>query len=168
LLRQSLELGRSWIRQEYQQKPLPLYLLWRSIAGLLYQNPQYQYLIGPVSISNSLSKISRSLIVDYVMKHHFDEELGQYVRPRKRFRPDFARFDATLLMGTEAKLMSLDQLISDIEPAHMRLPVMLRQYLALNGRIICFNVDREFSNSLDGFLVLNVRDIPLAFIRKRS
>ena len=72
VLKKSLELGRSWIRKEYQQKPLPLFLLWKGILKFLIDNPRYRYLIGPVSISNCFSKFSKSLIVDYINRNHFD------------------------------------------------------------------------------------------------
>ena len=60
VLKKSLELGRSFIRKEYQQKPLPLFLLWKGILKYLIDNPRYRYLIGPVSISNTFSKFSKS------------------------------------------------------------------------------------------------------------
>src|ERR1700744_1452986 len=77
VLKKSLELGRSFIRKEYQQKPLPLFLLWKGILKYLIDNPRYRYLIGPVSISNSFSKFSKSLIVDYINRNHFDHDLPQ-------------------------------------------------------------------------------------------
>src|SRR5476651_634130 len=86
ILKTSLELGRSFIRQEYQQKPLPLFLLWKGILKYLVDNPQYRYLIGPVSISNSFSNFSKSLIVDYINRKHFDHELARFVKPRKKFK----------------------------------------------------------------------------------
>ena len=99
ILRKSLELGRSWIRKEYQLKPLPLFLLWKGILKYLLENPHYRYLIGPVSISNSFSKFSKSLIVDYISTHHFDHELAQYVKPRKAFKIDFSKIDKDLLLS---------------------------------------------------------------------
>jgi putative hemolysin len=166
VLRQGLELGRSWIRKEYQQKPLPLFLLWKGILKYLIENPQYKYLIGPVSISNSFSKFSKSLLVDYISKNHFDHELAQYVKPRKKFKVDFSKIDADLLIESKETLKGLDDLISDIETSHMKIPVMLRQYIALNGKIICFNIDPKFSDSLDGFLVVDLDKIPLGILEK--
>src|SRR3984957_2891700 len=86
VLKKSIELGRSWIRKEYQQKPLPLFLLWKGILKYLIDNPRYRYLIGPVSISNSFSNFSKSLIVDYINRNHFDHEMAQYIKPRKKFK----------------------------------------------------------------------------------
>lgn len=166
ILRKSLELGRSWIRKEYQLKPLPLFLLWKGILKYLLDNPHYRYLIGPVSISNSFSKFSKSLIVDYISNHHFDHELAQYVRPRKEFKVDFSKIDKDLLMESSESLKDLDSLISEIETTHLKVPVLLRQYIALNAKIICFNIDPKFSDSLDGFLVVDLEKIPAEMLEK--
>jgi putative hemolysin len=48
----SVELGRSFVRVEYQKSFSALLLLWRGISQFLANNPQYRVLFGPVSISN--------------------------------------------------------------------------------------------------------------------
>jgi len=166
VLRKSLELGRSFIRKEYQQKPLPLFLLWKGILKYLIDNPRYRYLIGPVSISNSFSKFSKSLIVDYINRNHFDDELAQYVRPRKKFRVDFSSIDTDLLMAGEDSFKGLDNMISEVETRSMKVPVLLRQYISLNAKIICFNIDPKFADCLDGFLVLDLQKVPQDILEK--
>ncbi len=166
ILRQSLELGRSFIRKEYQQKALPLFLLWKGILKYLLNNPQYRYLVGPVSISNKFSTFSKSLIVDYISKNHFDHRLAQLVKPRKKFKVDFASIEADVLLNPGSSLKTLDDLISDVETSGMKIPVLLRQYIALNAKIICFNIDPKFSDSLDGFLVADLQEIPAEMIEK--
>jgi putative hemolysin len=167
VLKSSLELGRSFIRAEYQQKPLPLFLLWKGILKYLIDNPRYRYLIGPVSISNTFSKFSKSLIVDYITKHHFDHEMAQYVKPRKKFKVDFSKIDTELLMsGKDDSLKGLDNIISEVETRNMKVPVLLRQYIALNAKIICFNIDPKFADCLDGFLVLDLHNVPREMIEK--
>ncbi len=166
VLRNSLELGRSWIRKEYQQKPLPLFLLWKGILKFLIDNPRYKYLIGPVSISNTFSKFSKSLIVDFIYRNHFDHEMAQMVKPRKQFKVDFSKIDADILTANSNSLKNLDSLIAEVESNHIKIPVLLRQYIALNAKIICFNIDPKFSDSLDGFLVLDLEHIPQDMIEK--
>jgi hypothetical protein len=166
VLKKSLELGRSFIRKEYQQKPLPLFLLWKGILKYLIDNPRYRYLIGPVSISNTFSKFSKSLIVDYINRNHFDDELAQYVRPRKKFKVDFSSVDTDLLMSGEDSFKGLDNLISEVETRSMKVPVLLRQYIALNAKIICFNIDPKFADCLDGFLVLDLKKVPQDILEK--
>ncbi|MEO6149429.1 MAG: lysophospholipid acyltransferase family protein [Mucilaginibacter sp.] len=168
VLKKSLELGRSFIRKEYQQRPLPLFLLWKGIFKFLIDNPRYRYLIGPVSISNSFSTLSKSLIVDYINRNHFDHELAQFVKPRKKFKVDFSGFDTDVLKGGEDNFKILDSIISDIEIHHMKVPVLLRHYIMLNAKIICFNIDPKFADSLDGFLVLDLEKVPQDMMDKLS
>jgi len=166
VLQNSLELGRSWIRKEYQQKPLPLFLLWKGILKFVIDNPRYRYLIGPVSISNTFSKFSKSLIVDYITRNHFDHEMAQYVKPRKQFKVDFSSIDTDLLMAGEENFKKLDNLISEIETHNIKVPVLLRQYINLNAKIICFNIDPKFADCLDGFLVLDLQKVPKDVLEK--
>jgi putative hemolysin len=166
VLKKSIELGRSWIRKEYQQKPLPLFLLWKGILKYLIDNPRYRYLIGPVSISNSFSNFSKSLIVDYINRHHFDHEMAQFVRPRKKFKVDMESIDTGLLMEGEDTFKGLDALISEVETRNIKVPVLLRQYIALNAKIICFNIDPKFADCLDGFLVLDLEKVPQDILEK--
>jgi len=166
VLKKSIELGRSWVRKEYQQKPLPLFLLWKGILRYLIDNPRYRYLIGPVSISNSFSNFSKSLIVDYINRNHFDEEMAQYVKPRKKFKVDLGSIDTDLLMSGEDTFKGLDNLISEVETRSLKVPVLLRQYIGLNAKIICFNIDPKFADCLDGFLVLDLEKVPQDILDK--
>lgn len=162
LLRESLELGRSFVRAEYQRQPLPLALLWKGIAEYLAAHPEYRYLIGPVSISNRFSAVSKAVMVEYLRRHFFDAELAQYVRPRKqfRYRPLGTTGSPELLQRGLGSLQELQQLISGLEPSGSGVPVLLRQYLKQNGRLLGFNLDPKFSNALDGFLLLDARELP--------
>ena len=166
VLKRSLELGRSWIRKEYQKKPMPLFLLWKGILKFIAMNPRYRYLIGPVSISNSFSKFSKSLIVDYITRYHFDHEMAEYVKPRKNFKVDFSSIDAELLMTGEDGFKGLDNLISELEVRNMKVPVLLQKYISMNAKIICFNIDPKFADCLDGFLVLDLTKIPTDMMAK--
>ena len=166
VLQKSLELGRSFIRQEYQAKPLPLFLLWKGILKYLIDNPRYQYLIGPVSISNSFSKFSKSLIVDYINRNHFDHEMARYVKPRKKFKINFSKVDTENLILGEDSFKTIDSIISEIETRSLKVPVLLRQYIALNAKIICFNIDPKFADCLDGFLVLDLEKVPAEMLEK--
>ena len=166
VLKKSIELGRSWIRKEYQQKPLPLFLLWKGILKYLIDNPRYRYLIGPVSISNSFSKFSKSLIVDYINRNHFDHELAKSVKPRKKFKVDLGNLESDVLLSGEDTFKGLDNLIAEVETRNIKVPVLLRQYIALNAKIIGFNIDPKFSDCLDGFLVLDLEKVPQDILDK--
>jgi len=143
-----------------------LFLLWKGILRFLIDNPRYRYLIGPVSISNSFSTFSKSLIVDYINRNHFDHELAQFVRPRKKFKVDLGDLDPDVLLATEDNFKGLDNLISEVETRSVKVPVLLRQYIGLNARIISFNIDPKFSDCLDGFLVLDLEKVPKDILDK--
>lgn len=165
-LRRSIELGRSFILPPYQRQRLSLYLLWKGIYTFLAQHPHYHYLLGPVSISNDYSALSRSFIVAFIQKHYFDEELATLIKARKPFRLQRNKLDIEgLLEGTSNDLKRVDAVISDIEPRHFRLPILLKKYIKQNARILAFNLDPKFNHALDGFMILDVRDLPEATIQ---
>jgi putative hemolysin len=163
ILYQSLELGRSFVSLEYQKKPASLMLLWKGINIYLQQNTtRFKYLIGPVSISNSFSALSKDLLVAYIRHNHWDKKLAKFVKPKKAFHYSSKLEGKHILRLKHAEdLKLLDGFIGDIE-GHQKLkvPVLVKKYLKLNGKIIAFNVDPNFNDSLDGFLVVAVKDIP--------
>jgi putative hemolysin len=161
ILKSSLELGRSFIREEYQRKPLCLMLLWKGVNEFIKSQPnRYKHLIGPVSISNTFSDLSKDLLVDFIRKHHFDKELAKMVEPRKRYIFKHKGEAKELRNHTGEDVKVLDTMISEIETSGQKVPVLLKKYLKQNARIIAFNVDPKFNNSLDGFLVMNLEEIP--------
>jgi hypothetical protein len=125
-------------------------------------HPDYRYIIGPVSISSNYQDISRGLIIEFVKKHYFDEELAKFIKPRNEFKVKSSRVDKeALLSATSNDLKKLDRIISDIEPSSFVVPVLLRKYLHQNARIIGFNCDPLFNNALDGLMILDFNNIPV-------
>ena len=167
-LRQSLELGRSFIVEEYQRKPLPLFLLWKGILYFLLKHSEYRYLIGPVSISNNFSQFSRGLIMQYIREHNFDARLARYVRPRIRYNVPGYNVDEEIILETADDLNKFDRFIKEVEPNDYTMPILLKRYLKLNGKIIGFNLDPKFNDALDGLLVLDLYDVPMETIASLS
>jgi putative hemolysin len=169
ILTESIELGRSFITKDYQKKVIPLFLLWKGIMIFLLKHSEYRYLIGPVSISNNLSKFSQSLIVEFFKAYFFNEELSKYIVPRKDFkvRPDKI-IDRKIFIDTSEKdINKIEHVIEDIEPGY-RLPILLKKYMELNAKIIGFNIDPKFSNCLDGLMILDLYDTPPEIIKGLS
>jgi hypothetical protein len=164
----SIELGRSFIVQEYQRKPLSLYCLWKGILYYLIKHPEYLFLIGPVSISKKFSNFSRSLMIEYIKKHYFDEDMAALVKPRLEFKPDTGNIDKDILIEGATDLGKFDKHIRDVEIEDSGMPVLLKKYLSLNGRIIAFNLDPAFNDALDGLLVLDLMNVPMTVINSLS
>ncbi len=161
ILGQTIELGRSFIVKEYQRQPKPLFMLWQGILYFLLKNPEYRYLLGPVSISNDISDFSKALMVRYIETHHHDVEMAKYFTPLNRFAVDFKDIDPSVILDQpNADLKFIDKYIGQIETSGMRVPVLVKKYLNLNAKILGFNVDPLFNNSLDGLIWLDLREIP--------
>jgi putative hemolysin len=168
-LNQALELGRSFVVREYQRKPMPLFLLWKGILYFILKNPEYRFLTGPVSISNNYSKISKELIIKFIMANHFDWRIAKMVRPRNSYKFKTENPDLKVLMDTmEKDINRLDKIIGDVDAFNSGLPVLLKKYIKLNARIAGFNVDPLFNNCLDGLIVLDIFDVPKNIIESLS
>jgi hypothetical protein len=160
ILTQSLELGRSFIIPEYQRRPMPLFLLWKGILYFLIKNPEYRYLVGPVSISNRFSNFSKELIIKFITEYYYNDKIARYIRPRKKFIVSLHHLDTDILIESASDLNKFDRIIKDIETAQNNMPVLLKKYLKQNGQIVGFNIDPKFNNALDGLLILDLFDVP--------
>jgi putative hemolysin len=154
----ALELGRSFIRPEYQRQYAPLLLLWKGIAGLIAKHPEIPVLFGAVSISNDYNKTSREMIYRFFEARIQEDELAAFIEPRRPFRtPVIRRWDCRSIGRSLRDLDELSEPIVDVEADGKGLPILLRQYAKIGGKLLGFNVDRKFSNVLDGLVVVDLR-----------
>lgn len=160
-VKNGLEMGRAFITAPYQKHPASLDTLWMGIGHFVLKHPQYRYLYGTVSVSSDYTERSRTLIHEYLKCHCLDKELSEHVQaktpPQKM---DLNSEDARLLPAGLADLRLLSAMVSDLEPDGRSIPVLLRQYLRLNGRMVSFNVDSEFGDTLDCLVVVDLHNAP--------
>jgi putative hemolysin len=150
----ALEMGRSFVRPEYQKSYSSLLLLWKGLARFVVQNPAYKILFGPVSITNEYKTASRQLIARYFKEQNALPELARLVRPRTPLKEQHWLKNAARTLVTD--LDDLVDLLADIESDQKGIPVLLRQYLKLGGKLLAFNVDHEFADALDGLIVVDL------------
>jgi putative hemolysin len=163
----ALELGRSFIKLEYQRQYAPLLLLWKGIARLLAIQSNVPVLFGAVSISNDYSKASREMIYRFFEARMKEDELAGMVTARRPFRPAVLRpWDCRAMCHALRDLEELSQPITDVECDGKGLPILLRQYARIGGRLLGFNVDRKFSNVLDGLMVVDLRQTESAVLER--
>jgi putative hemolysin len=154
----ALELGRSFVRPEYQRQYAPLLLLWKGIARLVATRPETPVLFGAVSISNGYSEASREMIYRFFEARMQEDELAGLIEPRRPFRSGrLRRWDCRGMCQALRDLEELSQPITDVEADGKGLPILLRQYAKIGGKMLGFNVDRKFSNVLDGLVVVDLR-----------
>jgi putative hemolysin len=154
----ALELGRSFIRPEYQKSYAPLLLLWKGIGKFIVENPYYKTLFGPVSITSEYQTMSKQLMVGFLKKTKFRPDMAEFVRARNPLRSRSVRgwdMDAAV-SSLKDDIDDISELVSSIETDSKGVPILLKQYIRLGGQIIGFNVDPAFGNVLDGLIMVDL------------
>lgn len=164
-LGQSIELGRSVVAKQYQRNMHSLLLLWKGIARFVDSNPKYTHLFGPVSISNDYSPVARQLIASVMSVHYYDNDKAKLVTPTTPLESSGKEFWRPDMLSSLSKLPLLSKVLSRLEQG-MGLPVLLRQYLGMNGKLVCFNVDPAFNYALDGLIVVDLTTVPARILGK--
>jgi len=161
MMHQSIEMGRAFIIKEYQQKPMPLFLLWKGIIHTTLRFPEHKYLLGGVSISNQFSDFSKSLMIEFMKSNYYDPYIAQYIHPKKAYKVKLKDADKDFIFNeTEADLNKFDKIIDELEPGILRLPVLIKKYIKQNAKVVAFNVDPLFNNAIDGLMYIRIADIP--------
>lgn len=161
----ALELGRSFVREEYQRDFQPLLLLWRGIGAMVAAHPRYRRLFGPVSISAEYGSTTRSVLARLLLSHR-PSLLGHHVEPRRPLRDEAAVAEALVRSHVAADLRDVDELVRDLESGQRGLPVLLRHYLKLNAALLAFSEDPAFGNVLDGLVVVDLLDVDRALLTR--
>jgi len=163
----AIELGRSFIAPSYQKQYGPLLLLWKSILRYIKLHPGYNVLFGAVSISSEFSVASRRLIAECMYRAASGHPLRKLVKPRNplRRKPGF-RGELDRMPQMVRNFEGLSTVVNDLENGARDIPVLLRQYNKLGGVVLAFNLDPDFSDALDGLIVLDLRNTDPAMLRR--
>ena len=164
----ALELGRSFVVKEHQRQYGPLLLLWKGISAMVAAQPENPVLFGAVSISDDYNPASRQIIYRYFESRTQQNELSQLVGPRRPFRPPLTlrNWDCRAMCRVLRDLEDLSEPVTDVESDGKGLPVLLRQYARVGGKLLAFNVDQKFSNVLDGLVVVDLRGTEPALLER--
>jgi putative hemolysin len=163
----ALELGRSFVRPEYQRQYAPLLLLWKAIARFVILRPETPVLFGAVSISNTYNRASRELIYSFFEARKQRDALADLVTPRQAFRTGRLRnWDCRAVCRVLRDLDELSESIADVEIDGKGLPILLKQYAKVGGKLLGFNVDRKFSDVLDGLVLVDLRETEPAVLER--
>jgi putative hemolysin len=159
----ALELGRAFVTRAYQKRSNVLMLLWKGIAALITRAPHYRVLFGPVSISSRYGSMSQELLRAFLVAHHQSPWSGRVapVAPPRRI---------TLPRAVDGRvsrsLDDVDRMVAALEADGKGVPVLLRQYLRLNAKVLGFNVDAAFGDALDALMLVDLADVDPAILRR--
>ncbi|WP_432455532.1 MULTISPECIES: lysophospholipid acyltransferase family protein [unclassified Agarivorans] len=160
-----LEMGRSFVVPKYQRHPRALDLLWQGIGHYVAKHPQYHTLFGCVSISQEHSELAQAFISDSMISAFRAEQ--RYLNDVKPMVPLKVKGKVwtTKVLASLSNIAILNKLIGQCEPGKS-IPILLRHYLALNGRFVCFSVNNRFNQSLDGLIIVDLRKTPQKYLRR--
>lgn len=160
----ALELGRSFVRVEYQRNHTPLLLLWRGICSFIARHPQYRVLFGAVSISARYSDRTREMLMAFLEQNHLDRALAELVSPENA--PRSTRPVELPRRTVPSTVEEADTVVSKLETDGRGMPVLLRQYLKLNARLLAFNVDSAFGDALDALMMVDLARLDPRILRR--
>jgi putative hemolysin len=150
----ALELGRSFVRPEYQRTHSPLALLWRGVGEYVVRHPRYKILFGSVSISSEYQSLSQQMMVQFLQQNSDLPDLARMVKPRN---PPACLQNPDLPEGCRliTDIKDVSSVISDIESDRKGVPILLRQYLQFNANFISFHEDPEFNNTITALMLVD-------------
>jgi putative hemolysin len=159
----ALELGRSFVRPEYQRNYGALLSLWKGIGRLVVVNPRYRTLFGTVSISTRYTDTTHQLLRQFLSQNHRNDQLAELA---VALNPPT---QTELPAPSEPAPRSIDEvnrLVSASEPDGKSVPVLLRQYLKLDAKLIGFNVDPQFGDALDALMMVDLTKVDRAILNR--
>ncbi len=162
----TLELGRSFVRAEYQRSFGALHLLWCGIGRFVAQRPRHRHLMGAVSISDAYSTMSQQLMTAFLESNHMCRERRDKVRPRNPVAFDEPCDEVAAELPHVTDLEALSERVQRFENGQRDVPVLLRRYLGLGGRILGVNRDPDFANVVDGLVVIDLLGAPRRLVER--
>lgn len=157
-LEQGLELGRSFIQPKYWGKRR-LDCLWIGIGAFLRTNPQYRYLLGPVSLSDALPLAAKDMLVFFYQQHF--KTLQPVARARNPYHIGSRSRQqlAGIFPGIDyrAEFVRLKRVLADFR---VGVPTLYKQYSELcdpgGVQFADFNVDPHFADCVDGLVIVDL------------
>ncbi len=67
------------------------------------------------------------------------------------------------MLSSLSHIPLVSKLIGCCDPGKA-LPILLRHYLSLNGKFVCFSVNKVFNDSLDGLILVNLNEVPKKYM----
>jgi|YNPNPStandDraft_1061719.scaffolds.fasta_scaffold18163_3 putative hemolysin len=157
LMGPALEVGRSFVRIEFQRDFYPLFLLWKGIGAFVTQYPRYRILFGPVSVSARYRMESRQLIMEFLQVKNSAQHLSHLVRPRRPFRGQaLTPWEVRAALAGLSGIRALSEMISTMETDRKGIPILMKHYLKLGGKFLCFSEDPDFGDVLDGLILVDL------------
>jgi len=161
ILPETIELGRSFIARQYQKEPLSLLMLFKGLMYSLLKYPEIKYFLGPVSISNEIPRIYKSLLIYFLYNGKsctYPKKIAVQTCP---FRTEFNKIRPEHLLSHKMdSVEKIDRFILNLSDGQWRMPPLVKKYFKSGAQLICYNIDPNFNYSLDGLILLPIATFP--------
>ena len=146
-----MEMGRSFLRKEYQRSFQGLFLLWRGIGEFVLRHPRYHTLYGTVSLSTTYHPYSLALMSKVLVGDTFR------VEPINKFEPILPKEVEQYVRRRPLSVNELSRLVRAIEPNGIDIPILVKQYLRIGAEFHSIAIDRGFNNTPGALLSVDIR-----------
>ena len=159
-LKNSIELGRSFVQPKYWGTRALDYL-WFGIGAYLKTNPNIKYMFGPVSISASFPTIAKDMMIFYYSHYYGQSE--NLIEAKVPYSYSNNLSEIKEIFDLNDKKKDFKFLKSTLSNIGVSIPTLYKQYseIAVEDGIkfLGFNVDNDFSDCVDGFILVEVAKI---------
>ncbi|MEZ5384809.1 MAG: GNAT family N-acyltransferase [Prosthecobacter sp.] len=163
----AVELTRSFVHPDYQKEPLALALLWKGVCRIMAEDEGVRSVFGSVTTPATVSDASRAVIVEYLRRHHSeDESLRRLVRARRPFQAPGMGHRLIADAHDGEPIETLRDVIRAPDGTPCVIPPLIRHYLSLNARFIDFHVERDFGDALYSLLRVDLTKMPRPHLRR--
>jgi putative hemolysin len=156
----SIELGRSFVQPKYWGTRALDYL-WFGIGAFLKNNPEIKYMYGPVSLSASYPQYAKELLVDFYT--HYFPATKKHINAKYPFEYETPQIALENPFSYKNYKDDFKNLKNHLKLMDVSVPTLYKQYSELceDGGIEFqeFNIDPDFSNCIDGFIIVNIDKI---------
>ncbi|MDK2064456.1 GNAT family N-acyltransferase [Aliarcobacter butzleri] len=159
-LQNSIELGRSFVQPKYWGTRALDYL-WYGIGTYVKANPNIKYMFGPVSISGAFPAIAKDMLVFYYNYYYSSEK--NLVEARTPFSYSSHIHDIKEFFTLEDKKRDFKSLKIALSNIGVNVPTLYKQYSELTlddgVKFLDFNVDKNFGDCIDSFILVEIDKI---------
>ena len=161
----TLELGRSFVRPEYQSSRAgakAIYVLdnlWDGLGSLTVVNPDIKYLFGKVTMYPSYIEACRDMILYFMNKHFPDHD--KLVSPITALHTDYEAAEMErLFTGADFK-SDYKILNAEVHKYGLSIPPLVNAYMSLSPTMRMFGtaINDEFGNVEESGILLAVSEI---------
>ncbi len=161
----TIELGRSFVRLEYQSSKagakaiFALDNLWDGLGALTVENPEIKYLFGKVTMYPSYNHDCRNMILHFLRKYFPDNE--SLVTPISPLPADIDTDRLNRLFGDVPFKEGLRILNNEIRSRGINIPPLVNAYMNLSPTMKMFGtaINTEFGDVEETGILIAISDI---------